>query len=224
MRNKIVFITGSSNGIGAETALLFAAEGAKLVITYHKDRKAAEMTAQRCKEAGATQVIVAELDMADDASIDAAVKKTVSMFGEVHVLVNNAGVAVYKKLQDQTYAEIHAQLAVNLEGLIKITRAFLGFVKETIINVGSGAGHTGYAEMTTYCASKFAVRGFSKALAEELADRKVYCVNPGLTATRMTGFRGTPPQDIAGIILKAAKGEFNLPSGSDLDAWELLKN
>jgi 3-oxoacyl-[acyl-carrier protein] reductase len=223
VRNKVVFITGSSNGIGAEAAHAFAAEGAKVVVTYHKDRKAAEVTAQRCKDAGAAQVIVVELDMMNDASIDHAVKKTISMFGEIHVLVNNAGIAIYKKLQDQTYNEIHAQLSVNLEGLIKITRAFLGFIQETIINIGSGASYAGYAEMTTYCASKFAVRGFTQALAQELPDRKVYCVNPGSTATRMTDFHGVPPQEIANIILKAAKGEFDVPSGSDLDAWELLK-
>jgi 3-oxoacyl-[acyl-carrier protein] reductase len=222
VKDKVIFITGSSNGIGSETAHAFAREGAKVIITYHRDKKAAEVTAQRCREAGAAQVAVLELDISDEASIDHAVKKTIGMFGEVHVLVNNAGIAVWKKLQDQTYAEIHSQIAVNLEGLIKITRAFLSFTKDAIINVGSGAGYTGYADLTTYCATKFAVRGFTQALAAGQPDKKIYCVNPGTTATRMTDFKGVPAQDVAAIILKAAKGGYDKPSGSDLDVWEIL--
>lgn len=223
VRGKNVLITGAANGIGAETAHAFAREGAHLVLTYHRDKKAAEVTAQRCRDAGSPKVIILELDVSDDASIDAAVKKTLTMFGPIHVLVNNAGMAMWKKLQDQTYGEIRMQIGTNLEGLIKMTRAFLGFTKETIINIGSGAGYSGYAELSVYCATKFGVRGFTQALAEERKDLRIYCVNPGLTATRMTGFRGLPPSHVAEIILQAAQGRNPLPSGSDINVWEMVK-
>jgi NAD(P)-dependent dehydrogenase (short-subunit alcohol dehydrogenase family) len=223
VREKVVLITGSANGIGAETAHAFAREGARLVLTYHRDKKAAEMTAQRCKDAGSPQVMLLELDISSDASIDAAVKKTISMFGFIHVLVNNAGMALWKKLQDQTYGEIHMQIGTNLEGLIKMTRSFLGFTRESIINIGSGAGFSGYADLSVYCATKFGVRGFTQALAEERPDLRIFCVNPGMTATRMTGFRGLPPIEVAAIIVKAAKGEYGVPNGSDLNVWDLVK-
>lgn len=222
MKDRIVFITGSSNGIGAETAAAFAREGAKLIITYHRDKKSAEVTAQRCRDAGAQQVIVMELDLLDEASIDQAVKKTVTMFGGLHILVNNAGVAVWKNLQEQTYDEIHAQIGTNLEGLIRITRAFVPFVKQAIINVGSGAGMQGYPQMTTYCATKFAVRGFTEALSQELPKHIVLCVNPGLTATRMTDFKGVAPEDVAQIILDTAKGKHKPESGTDVNVWDIL--
>ena len=101
-----------------------------------------------------------------------------------------------------------------------MTKVALPHIREMIINIGSGAGKTGFPELTTYCATKFGVRGFTQSLAQEETDIKVYTVNPGMTATRMTGYKGVSPSIVAKVILNTAKGIYRKPSGSDIDVWE----
>ncbi len=219
MKGKSVLITGASLGIGRETALAFAREGAKVGLTYLEHRKEAEEAGRKCRELGAADVLVTRLDVTDDGSIQEAVEKAAERFGGLDVLVNNAGVIAWKPLEEQSMEEIGLQARVNLEGLVKMTRAAYPHVREAVVNVSSGAGKTGYATLTTYCATKFGVRGFTQALAKE-APFKVYSVNPGSTMTRMTNFRGTPPEKVAEVILKAAKGVYGVESGGDVDVWE----
>lgn len=166
LKNKIVLITGSSIGIGRETAQVFAEEGCKLVITYYKDKSDGEKVALKCKELGAADVLILPLNVADDKSISNIVKETVKKFGAIDILINNAGIIVWKHFSEQSKGEIEEQLRVNLEGLIKMTKECLPHIKEAIINISSGAGLEGYETLTTYCATKFGVRGFTQALAQ----------------------------------------------------------
>ncbi len=221
MRGKAVLITGSSIGIGRYTAYEFARAGARLVITYYKDKEEGEVTKRRCLELGAEDAILLYLDLRDNGSIIGCVEEAVKRYGRIDILVNNAGVLAWKPLREQSFEEIENQVRVNLEGLIKITKVALPYVREMIINIGSGAGKTGFPELTTYCATKFGVRGFTQALAEE-ESVKVYAVNPGMTATRMTGYQGVHPEKVAKIIFRVASGEIRRPSGSDVDVWELI--
>jgi len=221
VKGKVVLITGSSVGIGRYTAYEFAKAGARLVITYYRDREEGEITRLRCLELGAQEAVLLYLNLMDDGSILRCVEETASRYGRIDVLINNAGVLTWKPLRDQSFEEIEAQVRVNLEGLIKMTKVALPYVKDMIINIGSGAGKTGFPELTTYCATKFGVRGFTQALAQE-EEVRVYTVNPGMTATRMTGFKGVHPEEVARIIFKVASGEISKPSGSDVDVWEYL--
>ncbi len=221
MRGKVVLITGSSVGIGRYTAYEFAKAGARLVITYYRDREEGEKTKLRCLELGAEDVSLLYLNLMDNGSIVRCVQETAKRYGRIDILINNAGVLAWKPLREQSFEEIEEQVRVNLEGLIKITKVALPYVKEMVINIGSGAGKTGFAELTTYCATKFGVRGFTQALAEE-ESIKVYAVNPGMTATRMTNFVGADPERVAGVIFRVANGEIGKPSGSDVDVWEYL--
>lgn len=220
LKGKVVLITGSSIGIGAATALKFSKEGCKVVVTYFKDKKEAEEVERKCKGLGADDVLVLPLNVMDDKSIKACVKKVVGKFGKIDILINNAGVNVWSKLKEQRFEEIEQQLRTNLEGLIKVTKECLGYVKETIINISSIQGMISRENETVYSASKWGVRGFTKSLALELDDIKVYSVNPKGTATRMADFGGQPPKEVADIILNTAKGKYNLPSGSDINVWE----
>jgi 3-oxoacyl-[acyl-carrier protein] reductase len=220
LRDKSVLITGSSAGIGRETARMFAREEARVVVTFHRDEKEAMDTVEECKELGAPDVLAFQLDVMDSESIKNVVEQTVDAFGGIAVLVNNAGVAEWTPLADMSFDDIETQLRTNLEGLIKMTKVALPFISETIVNVGSGAGIEGYADLSVYCATKFGVRGFSQALAKEMPDLQIFTVNPGTTATRMTGFRGVPPEHVAQLILNAAKGIYAVPSGSDINVWE----
>src|SRR3989338_1982612 len=216
---KVVFITGSSIGIGRETAFKFAKTGWKIVISYYKDEKEAKKTAEKCKELGARDVLIVKLNVMDNKSILNAVKEIVKRFNHIDVLINNAGVVVWKELIEQEDEEIENQIRTNLEGLIKVTKYCLPYIKEVIINISSGAGKTGHATLTTYCASKFGVRGFTQALAQELNGIKVYSVNPGRTKTRMTDFSGDAPEKVAEIIFNTATGRYKVDSGSDVDVW-----
>ena len=221
MRGKVVLITGSSIGIGRYTAYEFARAGARLVITYYKDKEEGEVTKRRCLELGAEDAILLYLDLKDNESIIGCVEEAVKRYGRIDILVNNAGVLAWKPLKEQSFEEIEDQVRVNLEGLIKMTKVALPYVREMIINIGSGAGKTGFPELTTYCATKFGVRGFTQALAEE-ESVKVYTVNPGMTATRMTGYQGVHPEKVAKIIFRVASGEIRRPAGSDVDVWEFV--
>ncbi len=220
LKNKVVLITGSSIGIGRYTAYEFAKEGSKVIITYYKDKEEALKTYNTCLELGMLEGLVLYLNLKDNGSIVKCVNEVLDRFGYIDILINNAGVLAWKPLREQSFEEIEAQIRVNLEGLIKMTKVALPHIREMIINIGSGAGKTGFPELTTYCATKFGVRGFTQSLAQEETDIKVYTVNPGMTATRMTGYKGVSPNIVAKVILNTAKGIYRKPSGSDIDVWE----
>lgn len=212
LQNKVVLITGSSIGIGRETAYKLAKEKCRLIITFFKDKKEGEITAKKCLELGSPEVLLLQLNVMDDKSIKNAVEKVISKFKYINILINNAGVVVWKYLKDQTFQDIENQIRTNLEGLIKITKEFLPIINEMIINISSEAGLHGYDELTTYCASKFGVIGFTQSLAKELKI-KVYAICPGAYATRMNNFQGMPVEQAAQRILDVAKGKCNLKSG-----------
>jgi len=222
LKNKVVLITGSSIGIGAETAYLFAKERCKVIITYYKDKEEADKVRLKCKGLGASEVLVLPLNIMDDKSISNCVEETVKKFTFIDILLNNAGIVVWKHFKDQSKKEIEEQLRVNLEGLIKMTKESLPYIKDAIVNISSGAGLEGYETLTTYCATKFGVRGFTQALALELPNIKLYSINPGTTATRMNDFKGLPPIEVAKIILNAVMGKYKVPSGGGINVWEVL--
>jgi 3-oxoacyl-[acyl-carrier protein] reductase len=220
MKNKVVLITGSSNGIGRETAFKFASENAKVVLTYCNDRSGGKNTEKRCRELGAAETFLIKLDLRDNKSIVNTVAEVVKIFGNIDILINNAGVAVWKPLQEQSLTDIEDQIRTNLEGLIKMTRTCLPHVNDMIINIASGAGQTGFAELAPYCATKFGVRGFTQALAQEISRPKIYAVNPDMTKTRLSGFQGRPAEQVAQIVLNTAKGKYRKSSGSDINVWD----
>jgi NAD(P)-dependent dehydrogenase (short-subunit alcohol dehydrogenase family) len=222
MKNRVVLITGSSHGIGRQTALAFASEKARVIVTYCNDRVAGNEVAGQCRALGSPEVLLVRLDVRKMTSIRQAVEKVVSKWGSIDILINNAAVAVWKVLREQGPSDIEDQVRTNLEGLIKMTLFCLPHVKDMIINIASGAGQTGYAELAPYCATKFGVRGFTQALAEEEPRISVYVVNPDMTKTRMTGYQGRPPEEVAQVVLRAAKGEFRVSSGSDINVWDIL--
>src|SRR3989344_308459 len=219
LKDKVILITGASLGIGSETAKLFAREKCKLVLTYYKDKTEGEKTAEECKKLG-TDVLLLQLNVMDNNNIINAVKHTVERFKKIDLLINNAGAIAWKPLLQQTNEDIEIQIRTNLEGLIKLTKEAIPYITEAIINVASSAGITAYAELASYCATKFGVRGFTQAIAQEHPDLFIVNVNPGLTATRMTNFEGVPPLKVAEVILKTANREYDVKTGGDVNVWE----
>ena len=222
MKDQVVFITGSSSGIGRETAYRFAKEGARIVLTYYKGGARGEAAEKRCIKLGARDTLLLYLDVTEAKSVAEAVRKVKRKFGAVDFLVNNAGVGVFTPLANQTNRDMERQIRTNLEGLIRVTRAFLPFVRRGVVNIASAAGKTAYKNMAVYCGTKFGVRGFTQALALEYPRLRVCCVNPDMTATLLSGYEGRPPGEVAEVIFRASTGKARCTRGGDLNVWEIM--
>lgn len=223
MEGYNIFITGSSSGIGAATARACAKEKASVIITYHRNKQEADAVAEDCQNLGAPNVLVLQLDVQNTTSITKAAHDIEETFGHIDVLINNAGVISWEHLEQQSIQDIENQIRTNLEGTINVTKITLPLIKRTIINIASGAGKTGYAGLSVYCATKFGIRGFTQSIAKELDDITCYAVNPGMTATDMTDYQGIPPEKVADVILNTIKGKYHISSGADVDVWEYVE-
>ncbi|TAL23429.1 MAG: SDR family oxidoreductase [Nitrospirae bacterium] len=223
MKDRVILITGSSSGIGRETAYRFAAEGYRLALTYYKGKTRGESAERKCRRLGAADTLLIHLNVMDNASIASAVNKMKRKYGKIDFLINNAGVGFFAPFKKQSITNIENQIRTNLEGLIKMTRAFLPYVKKGIINIASAAGQEAYEEMITYCATKFGVRGFTQGLAIEYPRLKICSVNPDETATRLSGYVGRPPSEVADVIFGVVSEKIRFNPGGDVDVWEVIK-
>lgn len=219
LKDKVIFTTGSSLGIGAAIAKEFSKSGSKIIITYNHSKTEAEKVEKDCQEFGATEDLLIQLDVTNNESIKAAVKEVVEKFGQIDILVNNAGVFEEGIVAEITFEHIEHQVRVNLEGLIKMTHAALPYTKGAIVNIASRAGLVAYHPYYTYGATKWGVRGFSKGLAGE-ASIPIYIVNPTGTATQMNDFEGDPPEKVAKIVVDVVTGKISAKSGDDINIWE----
>ncbi|MGO4124198.1 SDR family oxidoreductase [Inquilinus sp. YAF38] len=175
---RTVLITGCSSGFGEATARLFASRGWNVVATMRRPEAGAGLAAL-------DNVLVARLDVQDPASIDAALAEAIARFGRIDVLVNNAGFGLFGVFEAAPRDKIQEQFDVNVFGVMDVTRALLPHFRAnrsgTIINISSGAGVFTLPMISLYCASKFALEGFSEALSYELASLgvAVKIVEPG---------------------------------------------
>lgn len=222
IKDKTVLVTGSSQGIGAEAAVEFAKKGCNVIVTFLHSVGGAEEVVKKCLAAGAKSAELMQLDVKNPTSIRALINSVVLRYGGIDILVNNAGVVRWKKFEAQTDEDIEDQLHTNLEGLIKLTKAALPHVRDTIINVASGAGSHPVVDLSVYCATKYGLKGFSQVLALEQPGLNIYIVSPSMTATKMTDFHGMPVDKVAQVIVKTAEDGYGKPSGSDIKVWEVI--
>ena len=177
-----VLITGASTGIGAATAALFADRGWNVVATARKPDDIGEL-------AGRSNVLVARLDVTEEATIAAAVRQGIDRFGGIDVLINNAGYAGYGAIEATSIDSIRRQFETNVVGLLAVTKAVLPHLRAqgsgTIVNISSPAGKIGFPLGTLYCGSKHAVEGMSEAMSYELAAAgiKTKIIEPGAIRT-----------------------------------------
>src|SRR3977135_687566 len=138
LEGKIALITGGSRGIGAAIAKRLAADGAKVAITYSKGADAAASVIKEIERAGGKAIAI-QADAADAAAGKAAVEKTVATFGQLDVLVNNAGTAIPKPFEETTLAELDRVIDINVRGVLATTQAALKHMKRggRIISIGS---------------------------------------------------------------------------------------
>lgn len=167
-QNKVVVVTGASSGIGAASCAEFAKRGATVVLVARRREK---LEALQASLGGATSMIV-QCDVSKREQAEEMCAKVIERFGRVDVLVNNAGFAVYGAVSDLTVDEIESQMATNYLGMVYCTKGFLPKMLEQksghIVNVASVAASFGLPGIASYCASKFAMLGFSEGLSHEL--------------------------------------------------------
>ncbi len=190
VEGKVAFITGGDSGIGLGIARAFTDAGMKVVITYRTRSHLDE--AMKLLQGAAERVHAINLDVTDRAAMEKAAAETVQVFGKVHVLVNNAGVAVIGGLSRASYEDWDWAMNVNAGGVFNGVRCFLPRIQAQgeggqVVSVSSLAGLLGHAPAGVYTASKFAVVGMMEALRAELADANigvtVFC--PGIVNTNI---------------------------------------
>ncbi len=226
LKDKNVFVTGASSGIGLASARAFAAAGARLLLAARRIDRLEALAAEL--EAGhGVACRVFELDVRRRADVEAAVAGLPAEWAEIDVLVNNAGLSRgLDKLYEGLADDWDEMVDTNVKGLLYVTRAVLpGMVRRGrghVINIGSIAGHEVYPGGAVYCASKFGVHAISRALRLDLSGTgvRVTSVDPGMVETEFSrvrfhgdearaakvyqGFEPLEPDDVAEAVVWCA--------------------
>jgi short-subunit dehydrogenase len=185
---KVILVTGASSGLGLATATALAAEGHSVYGTSRDIKRIKDATFHPL-----------QMDVTDDTSVNAAIKKIVTAEGQIDVLINNAGNGITGPLYAMPVDLAKKQFEVNFFGVVRVCSAVLpGMIEKKqglVINIGSLAGLFGLPYQGLYSASKFAIEGYSESLRMELANTgiKVSVVNPGDFKTDFTGNREKMP-------------------------------
>lgn len=218
LKGKTIVITGASSGIGRATAIECARRGANVVLAARRILRL-ESTAAECAALGVKAVaIVTDVTRPDDC------RKLIAKAGTVDILINNAGFAVFDPIAEGKPDELRAMMDTNYFGTVNCTQAVLPQMlvrgSGTIVNVASIAGLMGYARMGGYCATKFAIVGFTESLRDEVIGQgvRVALVCPATTDTeffvkaergKMPGasrlILAVPAERVARVICKSAE-------------------
>ena len=191
LAGRVVLVTGSSRGIGAEVAVKAAAEGAVVAIHYQRSAEAAEQTLARVRDAGGEGATFAA-DIADGPQAEALVHAAIERFGRIDGLVNNAGRTLVGPFLEIEPAQWDEVIATDLSAAFHTCRAALPSMVErgsgSIVNIASRLGQMGIAETAAYSAAKAGLIGLTRALAREFGPHgvRVNAVAPGVTVTEMT--------------------------------------
>lgn len=172
---KTAFITGGDSGIGRSAAVHFAREGANIAIVYLKEDKDAKETKEMIEKEG-QQCLIISGDLKDEKFCKSAVKKCISTFKTINILVNNAAIQFpQSELEDITSAQLHKTFETNIYPYFYITKAALPYLNEgdTIINTSSVTAYRGSEHLADYASTKGAIVSFTRSLSTMLAKRKI---------------------------------------------------
>lgn len=218
-KDKIVLITGASSGIGEAAAIEFAKHGSNVILVGRRKEKLVEVEKKLSKYNISS--LVCPCDVSKKSEVKDMCKVVLEKFGKIDILVNNAGFAIYGKVSDLDIDEIESQMATNYFGMVYCIKNFLPKMLEQksghIVNVASVAASFGLPGIASYCASKFAMLGFSEGLQHELKGSgvRVTVVSPIMVKTNFfdhSSFDSMPKnpstaissQSVAKAILKAS--------------------
>jgi len=184
---KVALVTGSSSGIGYETALMLARNGFDTYATMRNANKSKEIEEITKKENLPLRVL--KLDVTDDRSVDDAINNILNEKKSIEVVVNNAGYGLMGSIEDSSLDEIKAQFETNFFGAIRVMQKVLPIMRQqkagTIVNVSSIAGRIGFPMGSSYVSSKFALEGLSESMSYELEQFgiRILLIEPGVINT-----------------------------------------
>lgn len=238
LKGKVMLITGASRGIGKATAILAARAGAAVAVNYSRAQKEAEHAVAQITAAGGLAAAY-QADVSRYVEVENMVAEILRHFGQIDVLVNNAGIWTHGAIDTMPEEVWDETMAVNLKSVYNCCRAIVPHMKArrqgAIINIASTAGQRGEAFHSHYAATKGAIISFTKSLAPELAPHNILvnCVAPGWVATDMSAAalagesdnitnliplrRAGRPEEIAGPILFLASGLASYITGEILN-------
>lgn len=223
VRGSTVVVTGATSGIGRETAREFALAGARVVVAGRRQERLDELVSEL--GAKGQETLAVRTDVTDPAQVKDLIDRARQAFGSVDTLVNNAGVGIAARFEEQSIEDFKHVMDVNFWGAVYASKAAVPIMRTQparglIVNVSSILGKRGMPYETAYCASKFALAGFSEALRSELMAEMidVSTIFPGLVETEIfetsqnaTGFDvpdyvpKMPARDLARIIVQNAR-------------------
>jgi 3-oxoacyl-[acyl-carrier protein] reductase len=211
LQNRTALVTGASRGIGKSLALRLAEEGANLILTATTLESLGETEAEIRAGGGTAHAIAC--DLSEPSQIRNLAEEAPKVFGGLDILVNNAGVSVNKPILATTDEEWDRCQAVNARAIFILCRETIPVLSEsdaaTILNIGSVVGIKGYANQGAYGASKHALMGFTKVLAQEVQPLgiRVHAINPGAVNTEMVRTM-RPDLDPEGLIQPEALADW----------------
>lgn len=214
VKNHIAVVTGAGGGIGTATVRTLAQEGVKIALCGGNHPDKLRQTADLAEKYGA-KVFTLPGDLADLNFLERCIGKIADHFGKIDILINNAGMALNKPFEQTSPADLETLFAVNVRAPFILCQKALPYLRQSehaeIINISSVVGHKGYIHQAAYAASKHAVLGFSKSLANEVYQQniRVHTICPGGVFTDMvkvarpdlSGEDMIAPEEIADIIL-----------------------
>jgi NADP-dependent 3-hydroxy acid dehydrogenase YdfG len=187
MKDQIAIVTGASRGIGKEIAVKLLEQGMKLTIVGSSTQIIE--TAEELKSKGFSNVLPVQADISKEDDVLNVVKKTMDEFGQLDLLVNNAGVGFFKSIEEVTVDEWKQIFEVNVQGVFLASKAVLPYMKKqksgTIITISSDVARYTIPNGSAYTATKYAVQGFCGSLAQEVREYgiRVGTINPGMVDT-----------------------------------------
>ncbi|MCL2493760.1 MAG: glucose 1-dehydrogenase [Clostridiales bacterium] len=236
LKDKVCIITGATSGIGAAAAELFAEEGGKVVFAGRRQESGQKIEAEL--RAKGYSVKFVRTDITVSADLENLVAQALETYGRIDVLFNNAGITNYQLLADMDMERLDQIMNSNFRGMAELIKLVVPHMIEqggpaSIVNTASIGAIVGSRTLTGYCASKGAVKQFSKACAHEFGEYgiRVNCLEPGLTLTDMTIHdpeflemasahitlnRGAQPREIAYGALFLACDESSFVTGTEL--------
>ena len=203
LKDRVAVVTGGSRGIGRAIALEFAARGAAIVVNYHKSPEAADEVVKQIVEAGG-KAAAFQADVSDFKQAESLIKFAIETFGDLRILVNNAGITKDTLIMMMSEADWDAVIATNLKSTFNCSKAAVKHMLRKragrIINIASVAGQMGNAGQVNYSASKGGQIAFTKSLAREVAARNitVNAIAPGFVDTEILA--GMSPDTLEAML------------------------
>jgi 3-oxoacyl-[acyl-carrier protein] reductase len=225
LAGQTALVTGGSKGIGRAICLALAREGANVVITARHENEIKD-TMDKLKAMNSESLAI-QADVRSEENVRRLISIIIDKFGRLDILINNAGVACKKRLEDTTLEEYEKIMDTNLKGVFLCTKYAIPYIRESkngkIINISSVGGIHGLPEFSIYCASKFGVNGITESIASELiGEIKVYSICPGAVDTDMymSIYSDRPrlkPENIAEKVLELASPDSKVASGKIIE-------